>query len=67
MCQLIEACVYCFYLIGRDTGANLSADLSLMKSFIETLVRCHGNSKNSTVGMAKLCAIGQLVEDCVLV
>ena len=57
----------CVYLSCGHSRPDLSVDLSLTKSFIETLVRRHGNSQNRAVGVTKLRAIGQLREYCVLV
>lgn len=60
-------CVSCVYLSGSHSSSDLSVDLTLAKSFVETLVGRHGNSQNRTVGVTELRAVGQLMEYCVLI
>lgn len=59
--------VSCVYLSGGHSSSDLSVDLTLAKSFVETLVGRHGNSQNRTVGMTELRAVAQLMEYCVLI
>lgn len=54
------------YLCSRDCRANFSAHLSLTKGLVEVLIRLYGHGQDGAVGMAQLCAVGQLVEGHVL-
>lgn len=60
-------CVCCVHLRGSYSRSDLSVDLTLAKSFIETLVGRHGNGQNRAIGMTQLGVVGQLVEYRVLI
>lgn len=60
-------CVCCVHLRGSYGRSDLSVELTLAKSFIETLVGRHGNGQNRAIGVTQLRVVGQLVEYHVLI